>query len=117
MNKTVKIRDDYNWSTGSRLIIEGPHSGEDFRIKFFYPMIIDAIASNETLTIDFDGGIGYGTSWLEEVFGGVIRKDRVDAQDVRKHLRLIATQQPYILRLVDKYMKQAEEKARLQFAN
>ncbi|WP_426773816.1 STAS-like domain-containing protein [Proteus faecis] len=63
---------------GARYENLGPYSGESFK-KYLYKIIIDNYgtdfknnSSNEVI-IDLDGTPGYGSSFLEEGFGGLIR--------------------------------------------
>jgi len=55
---------------GARYKHLGPYSGEAFRDD----VLIPAIKANENISVNFDGAFGYGSSFLEEVFGGMIRK-------------------------------------------
>lgn len=74
---TIKISRDFTDTPGGRYIIEGEYSGEDFRDRLLYPKLLEAKGKGEILTIDFDGSYGYGTSFLEEAFGGIVRKYKV----------------------------------------
>lgn len=49
----------------------GPHSGEWFRDDILIPAINN---SGNNLIVDLDDTVGYGSSFLEETFGGLIRK-------------------------------------------
>jgi hypothetical protein len=78
---TIKVC-DFSKTPGSRYRDEGKkaHSGQEFREDILEPNFKNALANNNRLLIDLDGTIGYGTSWLEEVFGGLTRaygKDKV----------------------------------------
>ena len=42
--------------------------------EILYPKFLEAIDSKKILTVDLDGGYGYGSSFLEESFGGLVRK-------------------------------------------
>ena len=41
-----------------------------------YPKFMESIKKNEKLIVNLDGGYGYGSSFLEEAFGGLVRKLR-----------------------------------------
>lgn len=47
----------------------GKYSGEEFRDKFLIP----ALEKDSCVTIELDGTEGYGSSFLEEAFGGAVR--------------------------------------------
>ncbi len=71
---TINIAKDYTETPGGRNKSDGDFSGEDFREKFLLSQIDSLIDSNEEIDIDLDGGYGYGSSFLEEVFGGFVRE-------------------------------------------
>lgn len=56
---------------GPRYIKLGPSSGEEFRETILIPKVGDY---KDLLIIDFDGVLGYGSSFLEEAFGGAVRQ-------------------------------------------
>lgn len=57
----------------------GPESGEEFRDKYFIPWL-EKNKDMDNLIIDFDGTIVYTPSFLEETFGGAIRKGYVQVE-------------------------------------
>lgn len=61
---------DFTLFPGPRYIKLGEYSGEWFREKVLIPLI-----KNDTcIILDLDGVAGYGSSFLEEAFGGAVRK-------------------------------------------
>ena len=46
----------------------------EFRDEILYPKFMEAIENGEELIVNLDGGYGYGSSFLEESFGGLVRK-------------------------------------------
>jgi hypothetical protein len=66
---TIKIATDFSRYPAGRYVIDGPYSGELFRTKFLAP----AIERQDKVVIDMDGARGYGSSFLEEAFGGLVR--------------------------------------------
>lgn len=71
---TINITKDWSSTPGGRFRTEGQWSAEEFRDDVLRPNWKEAKKTGEILLINFDGGYGYPTSWLEEVFGGFIRK-------------------------------------------
>ena len=67
--KTICIAKDYSRSPAGRYESDGPFSGERFRTAFLVP----AIQDKRNLVIELDGTRGYGSSFLEEAFGGLVR--------------------------------------------
>ena len=74
---TIHIASEFSRHPAGRFIEDGPYSGEAFRQKFLEKPLMDG----ETVLIDLDGTRGYGSSFLEEAFGGLVRvglaKDRL----------------------------------------
>lgn len=66
---TIKIAEQFSRFPAGRFVKDGPFSGEHFRTKFLEPPLRRA----EDLTVDMDGARGYGSSFLEEAFGGLVR--------------------------------------------
>ncbi|OOE66541.1 DUF4325 domain-containing protein [Salinivibrio sp. IB868] len=60
---------DFTRYPGPRYIHIGPNSGEEFRERF----LIKSLEKDSKVSINFDGVLGYGSSFLEEIFGGVVR--------------------------------------------
>ena len=75
--KTIRIAEHFPFP-GPRYERIGPQSGEEFR-KFLIKRLKDFYGedysqnNNLQITIDLDGTIGYGSSFLEEGFGGLLR--------------------------------------------
>lgn len=71
---------DFSEFPGPRYISLGPNSGEAFRKQVLIPNILEHAGE---VTVDLDGALGYGSSFLDEAFGGLIR-DGVDSEIVLK---------------------------------
>ncbi|MBD5647992.1 MAG: STAS-like domain-containing protein [Desulfovibrio sp.] len=69
MSRLISIAQDFSVYPGGRIPADGPFSGEEFRNDYLLPIF----NSNEHVTIDFDNVRGYGSSFLEEAFGGLVR--------------------------------------------
>ena len=69
----INIAKEYTKTPGGRYIKEGKYSGEDFRKTVLMPKYIKCRENNEKLIVILDGGYGYGSSFLEEAFGGLAR--------------------------------------------
>lgn len=108
---TVKIARDFSRTPGPRYMKEGKWSGEQFRTEKFYNIFSDAIENNKMVTVDLDGTLGYGTSFLEEIFGGLIREHHLDYDQIRKHLELISNEEPYLINDIFAYLKDAHEES------
>lgn len=86
--KTIRVAQDFSRYPAGRFTTDGPFSGEFFRKKFLRP----AIEEQDHLVVDLDGARGYGSSFLEEAFGGLVR-DGISKADLVKKLTIQATNQ------------------------
>ena len=100
------IAEEYTRTPGARYIDDGEFSGEDFRNNYLEPKYKDCLKKKEKLIIDFDGGYGYGTSFLEESFGGLVRKG-FDKEEIIKNIDFISEEEPELIEKVKKYIKEA----------
>jgi len=107
MGKLI-IATDFSDTPGGRTPKEGEYSGEEFRDNVLEPAYRTCLENNEILTIDFDGCYGFGTSFLEESFGGLVREYKY--KDVISHINLISNDDETILINVPKYIKTEEKK-------
>ncbi len=68
-NTVINVANDFSRAPAGRFISDGPNSGERFRDKLLLP----ALAQGSLLVLELDGTRGYGSSFLEEAFGGLVR--------------------------------------------
>ena len=104
----IKIATEFTTAPGPRHISEGKFSGEQFRKDILLPKVREAIDRQCVLTVDLDGTSGFGTSFLEESFGGLIREDNLRLRTLKSTMRYISTEEPDLLSEIDEYMEDAE---------
>lgn len=102
---TVSVAKDFTRYPAGRYKRNGETSGEAFRERF----LEDPIRQGQTVVVDFDGTVGYGSSFLEEAFGGVVRTLKVPADFVIEHLTLKSSD-PSITEEVVEYIQDAGRK-------
>lgn len=111
MDKLTLFVKDFSRTPGTRYRDEGEksHSGQQFREEYLKPSF-DKVLSGEfdKLIINLDGTIGYGTSWLEEVFGGLTRE--LDPELVLKKIEFISEEEPYLIDDIIQYINDAKGK-------
>lgn len=90
MNETIVIVRDFHPYPAGRYVEDGPGNGTTFRDKFLVPLL----QKDAHILIDLDGAPGYPSSFLEEAFGGLIRKG-FDEKTIREHLSFKATDRGY----------------------
>lgn len=103
----LKISTDFSDTPGPRYVTEGPFSGEKFREEVLYPRLKEIIEKNETLVVDLDGTQGYGTSFLEESFGGLIRNNNLSIEVIKQHIEIISEEEPYLKDDIEEYLNAA----------
>lgn len=69
-----------------RFLSDGPATGERFREEFLMP----ALARSEAVEVYLDGVLGYGSSFLEEAFGGLVRLHGFSETELRRRLSFVA---------------------------
>jgi hypothetical protein len=106
---TINIARDFSTAPGPRYTHEGKFSGEDFRVNILAPKMKEALANEHTLTVILDGTSGYGTSFLEEAFGGLIREDKIPYSDIVKTLSLVSDEDDDYREEINQYLKQARD--------
>ena len=100
---------DFSKTPGSRYRDEGKkaHSGQEFREDILEPNFKLAISNNLKVHVDLDGTIGYGTSWLEEVFGGLTRA--FGKNQVLSLLEFKSEEEDYLIDDIKQYIEDAEK--------
>lgn len=108
----LNIATDFSVAPGSRYAHEGKFSGQDFRTQVLLPMLRKAIEQNCILEVSLDGTAGFGTSFLEESFGGLIRENKIDLQTIKKSLKLISQEEPALLDEINEYLQDADRESK-----
>ena len=103
---TIVIAKDFSETVGGRYKREGDFSGELFRETLLKPSFVKATSLKEPLLIDFDGGYGYPTSFLEESFGGLVR-DGFNKDLILSTLEFKSLDNPRIIERVKSYILEA----------
>lgn len=81
----LSIAKDFSEFPAGRHPDDGPYSGERFREEFLAPYL----KSNDSIVeVDLDGTMGYGSSFLEEAFGGLVRNHGLNLKTLNKYLKL-----------------------------
>jgi len=82
--KTISIARDFSRFPAGRFTTDGPWSGEGFRETILHP----ALLANSRVIVQLDGTLGYGSSFLEEAFGGLVRVHGISPGDLHEKLTL-----------------------------
>lgn len=106
--RRISIANDFTPFPGGRYKKHGSGSGEEFRET----LLIPALRSRTPVLVNIDGAAGYPSSFLEEAFGGLIRRG-FDRNQIRQLVKIEASA-PYaiyrdlILRFIDEAAKRAQ---------
>lgn len=101
---TIIIAKQYTKKPGGRFRKEGEYSGEDFRETILKKEYEISKKNKEELVVNLDGGYGYGSSFLEEAFGGLVRTlNDVDISIIK----IISDEEPQLVDDVYKYLQDA----------
>ncbi|CAM3693931.1 hypothetical protein BS639_11005 [Rouxiella silvae] len=107
---TILISRQFSKTPFGRYVSDGPHSAERFRRECLAPAFKEV---NEPVVVDFDGiSLAIGSSFLEEAFGGLIRKEGIPKDKVKKYL-IIKSELPFYKQQIARFIDRAEpEKVR-----
>lgn len=106
----VKIAEDFSRVPAGRYHPkDGNRTGERFRNEFLKEFLK---ASDDKITIDLDGVVGYPSSFLEEAFGGLVR-DGFSYEILKKRLEITTTEprKKRYIQQIWQYIQEAKEKA------
>lgn len=103
----IVIAEDFSRFPGGRFPEDGDYNGEKFRRKFLVP----ALKKFDKVEVVFDGVAGFGSSFLEEAFGGLVRSEGFNKRQLDNKLILIASEVELQddLHLTKKFIKIAAE--------
>lgn len=102
----INIAKDFSLTPGPRYTWQGEFSGQLFRDSFLIKYFSDP--NDETIiNIYIDGVEGYPPSFLEETFGGLVRKFGRDR--VIKKINIVAIKLKYFKEQALKFIQDAKE--------
>ena len=90
--KMINIGADFTRYPAGRFRTDGIYSGERFRQDYLVP----ALRNHARVTLLLDGPIGYGSSFLEEAFGGLIRNEGFSIDHVLNAFELVSRDQSLV---------------------
>lgn len=103
MANTIYIK-EFSVFPGPRFIELGDFSGEEFRDSVLIPAL-----TKGNVIVNLDGVFGFGSSFLEEVFGGLVRKGIPREQVVFVRDHLVSKDDPGLLSEIREYIDDALE--------
>jgi STAS-like domain of unknown function (DUF4325) len=103
--KLINVAKDFTRFPSGRFKQNGSTSGEAFRENFLEPSLKEGLP----VSVELDGTIGYGSSFLEEAFGGLVRSLHMSAPELHSKLKLIS-EDPTLLEEIVGYINDAATK-------
>ena len=101
----VNVAKQFTKLPGLRYIRLGRFSGEEFRRTF----LIEPLRHGKTVIVELDGVRGYGSSFLEEAFGGTVRDLDLKVDDALRRLKVETSVESWQLD-VDEYIRTAKSR-------
>lgn len=98
---TIDVGVAFSRFPAGRFRSDGPHSGERFRDE----LLVAALRAG-AVTVLLDGAIGYGSSFLEEAFGGLVRCAGLSLASLEKNLKLVSSDRSLVTEIWG-YIRQA----------
>lgn len=83
---TVNVAENFSRFPSGRTPEDSKYSGELFRERF----LLDPLAKGYSIRIELDGPIGYGSSFLDEAFGGLTRDFGYSVKFLRDHIEFVS---------------------------
>jgi hypothetical protein len=90
----ISIARDFSPSPAGRYRTDGPFPGQAFRDDILIP----ALKNFANITVDLDGTSGFGSSFLEEAFGGLVRNGFTESE-LKKKLHIKSSRPSYEVRI------------------
>lgn len=106
----INVATEFSSVPAGRFISDGPYSGEAFRETLLWP----ALKDGKRATIVMDGSEGYGSSFLEEAFGGLIRLGYISKDELHERLTVVSDDASLALEIweyIDAAVPQTEAKS------
>ena len=89
MHIQIEIAKEFSSVPIGRYLTDSDHSGEAFREKLLLPRFKEAEKSGQLLQIDFTGMKCLSSSFLEEAFGGLVRKTKQEPKLILERIRFV----------------------------
>lgn len=100
---TITIAKEFSRYPAGRYESDGPYSGEKFRKNF----LLNALRQKQKIKLVFDGARGYGSSFLEEAFGGLVREG-FSKSEIIETFEFISEEEPDLRDEIIEYIDDAE---------
>jgi hypothetical protein len=108
MSARIVVAEAFSRYPAGRFQGDGPFSGERFRDELLVP----ALRRGGMVEVVLDGTLGYGSSFLEEAFGGLMRESNFVLKDLETRLRVVSLSDPTLGNEAWQYIRDAAARRR-----
>jgi hypothetical protein len=102
-DRIIVIAKEFSKFPFARYKRQSDTSAEQFRDEILVP----ALQQHERVTINLDGTEGYGSSWLDESFGGIVRMGIYSREDLQYKLSYVSEEDPSYIDEIKQYINDA----------
>lgn len=96
----IDIAQKFSDSPSGRYIEDGEYCGANFLHQYLLPNI----NKYTKIILDFTNVLGYGSSFLEEAFGGLVRETHMSKEEFFKHIEIKTLNDPCLLEEINQYI-------------
>lgn len=100
---TIAIAREFSEYPAGRYRQDGDFSGEVFREDLLVPRL----NQYDVVEVDLDGSMGYGSSFLEEAFGGLVRLKKFSKEALHRKLKFSYREDPFVIDEIWQYIDAA----------
>lgn len=105
-NRLIKFAQEFTDMPIGRYRADDKFSGEVFREDLLVP----ALKNNNTVTLDLSNVYGFGSSFLEEAFSGIIRTKSFTLEELKRKLQIICADDPMTIKQIWCYIEDADNR-------
>lgn len=103
----INVAKEFSLTPFGRDHFDGPNNGTRFRQEKLLPELKNSTL-DEQLTVDFNGiSLAVGSSFFEEAFGGLVRINHLDKNELLKRLKIVSKTPIYEMQ-IKKFITEAE---------
>ncbi|ATO18299.1 DUF4325 domain-containing protein [Acinetobacter sp. LoGeW2-3] len=96
----IDVAENFSDSPSGRYSSDGKYSGENFLNLWLLPNI----SKYKKIILDFSGVLGYGSSFLEEAFGGLVRKTNMSKDEFTSKIEIRSSNDPFLISEINQYV-------------
>ncbi|WP_150127625.1 STAS-like domain-containing protein [Janthinobacterium psychrotolerans] len=90
--RKLSVASQFSEFPAGRVPEDGPNSGERFREEFLVPLLE---GSRDAIEINLDDTLGYGSSFLDEAFAGLLRNNRKTEKELKERFIFVDSREIY----------------------